>query len=495
MKEVYENDYPFYKDTITKDKFSAFFKVFRGFASKIIGSFIYGWCFPSSLEPTLIQSLEEVIQNTEIAVTQMKKDDNLTAEGVSNILYRKIINIVHHVVPAIIISVICQSKIWKITAKYGIPDDEVELIWGNRRENVAGQMNHSVMRMAILLRKMNCADELLGDRIEKAVEEKSAEKVYAFVEECRKEVSDEDKQKFVQEWDYFMENFGFRGPAEFDISSPRYSDRPYLLLAMANNLDPTGYEDEEEGDRKREMATEKLLSKVTSAWDRWIIRRNLPCAQLLLGYRESHKYALIKMYKYLRPALLEVGEKLVHGGLLEKNDDIFFLELPEVIDFEKGKNDGSHFKGLVRSRRMESENGKGMQYPRLLFGPECIMKSVSDFTLQELENLPANVLKGTPTSAGVIEGRAVVATDPETAVVQKGDILVAKATDPGWTPLFMPAAGVVIEIGGPLTHGSVVARERGIPCVVGIIGLMDKLKTGMHIRVDGNKGTVEILDE
>lgn len=123
------------------------------------------------------------------------------------------------------------------------------------------------------------------------------------------------------------------------------------------------------------------------------------------------------------------------------------------------------------------------------------MKSVSDFTLQELENLPANVLKGTPTSAGVIEGRAVVATDPETAVVQKGDILVAKATDPGWTPLFMPAAGVVIEIGGPLTHGSVVARERGIPCVVGIIGLMDKLKTGMHIRVDGNKGTVEILDE
>ena len=123
------------------------------------------------------------------------------------------------------------------------------------------------------------------------------------------------------------------------------------------------------------------------------------------------------------------------------------------------------------------------------------MKSVSEATLKELQNLPANMLKGLPTSAGVIEGRAIVATDPDTAVVCKGDILVAKATDPGWTPLFVPAAGVAIEIGGPLTHGSVVARERGIPCVVGIMGLMDKIKTGMRIRVDGNKGIVEILEE
>ena len=87
-----------------------------------------------------------------------------------------------------------------------------------------------------------------------------------------------------------------------------------------------------------------------------------------------------------------------------------------------------------------------------------------------------------------------MATDPDTTVLTKGDILVAKATDPGWTPLFVPAAGVAIEIGGPLTHGSVVAREMGIPCVVSVMDLTKKLKTGMRIRVDGNKGTIEILE-
>ena len=492
---MYETDYPFYKNTITNQQRSNLFKAVRGFAAKLVWRIICGWCVPSSMETNAIDYMQFLIDTTEKEMKKMKEAGEVTASGISSILANKIFDVVEYVVPLIVISVICQSKIRKVAKRYDIPDEEIELIWGNRRENVAGQMNHSTMRMTIALKKMMELDNTLSERIEKVLEEKKAEMVYQFVEECRKETGDENKQQFVKEWDDFMKRFGFRGPAEFDISSPRYEDRPYLVLGMAYNLDPTGYENEEEGDRKREEATERLLSKVTSAWDRWTIRRNLPCAQYLLGYRETHKYTLIRMYSFIRPGLLEIGEKLVEKGLLTKKDDIFFLELNELVEYEKNNVDGSSFKELVNKRRTESENGKGMQFPRLLFGPECIMKSVSDATMKELENLPANMLKGTPTSAGVVEGRAVVATDPDTAVVNKGDILVAKATDPGWTPLFMPAAGVVIEIGGALTHGSVVARERGIPCVVGIIGLMDKLKTGMRVRVDGNKGTVEILEE
>ena len=492
---MYETDYPFYKDTITNQQRSNLFKVVRGFAVKLVWRLISGWCVPSSMERNAIEYMQFLIDTTEKEMKKMKEAGEVTASGISSIIANKIFDVVGYIVPLIVISVICQSKIRKVAKRYGIPDEEIELIWGNRRENVASQMNHSIMRMTIALKKMMELDNTLSERIEKVLEEKKAEVVYQFVEECRKATDDENKQQFVKEWDDFMKGFGFRGPAEFDISSPRYEDRPYLVLGMAYNLDPTGYENEEEGDRKREEATERLLSKVTSAWDRWTIRRNLPCAQYLLGYRETHKYTLIRMYSFIRPGLLEIGESLVEKGLLEKKDDIFFLELNELVEYEKNNVDGSNFKELVNKRRTESENGKGMQFPRLLFGPECIMKSVSDATIKELENLPANMLKGTPTSAGVIEGRVVVATDPDTAVVNKGDILVAKATDPGWTPLFMPAAGVVIEIGGALTHGSVVARERGIPCVVGIIGLMDKLKTGMRVRVDGNKGTVEILEE
>ena len=492
---MYEADYPFYKNTITSQQRSNLFKAIRGLAIKLIWRLICGWCAPSSLEPNALNQMQYLIDYTEKEMNKMKEAGNVTASGISSILSKKIFDIIEHVFPLIFVSVICQSKIKKVAKRYGIPDEEIEVIWGNRRENVAGQMSHSMMRMSISLRKMMELDNTLKERIETILEEKKAEVVKQFVEECRKETGDENKQQFVKEWDDFMKRFGCRGPAEFDISSPRYEDRPYLVLGMTYNLDPTGYENEEEGDRKREEATERLLSKVTSAWDRWTIRRNLPCAQYLLAYRETHKYTLIQMYSFIRPGLLEIGENLVQKGLLEKKDDIFFLELNELVEYEKNNFDGNNFKELVNKRRTESENGKGMQFPRLLFGPECIMKSISDATMKELENLPANMLKGTPTSAGVVEGRVVIATDPDTAVINKGDILVAKATDPGWTPLFMPAAGVVIEIGGALTHGSVVARERGIPCVVGINGLMDKLKTGMRVRVDGNKGTVEILEE
>lgn len=173
-------------------------------------------------------------------------------------------------------------------------------------------------------------------------------------------------------------------------------------------------------------------------------------------------------------------------------EDVFFLKMEELCDYEEGKV--AVFDQLVKKRREEDALGRTMQFPRIIFGPECVMRSVSKATIKEMENLPPNMLKGMPTSAGIVEGRAVVATDPDTTMLNKGDILVAKATDPGWTPLFVPAGGVAIEIGGPLTHGSVVAREMGIPCVVNVIGLTTKLKTGMRIRIDGNKGLVEILE-
>ena len=136
-----------------------------------------------------------------------------------------------------------------------------------------------------------------------------------------------------------------------------------------------------------------------------------------------------------------------------------------------------------------------MEPARLIFTPECDVVTISQASRQAISQLPPNVLKGLPTSAGCVEGRAVVGESPHTTVIRKGEILVAKSTDPGWTPLFAPAAGVAIEIGGRLTHGSVVAKEMGIPCVVCVHGLVEKVKTGMRIRVDGTKGIVEILDE
>ena len=401
--------------------------------------------------------------------------------------------------PVLFPSILSQLTIKKIARKYSIPDQEVELMWGNRRENVADQMNHSMMRLAIALKDILVDHPELDERVKKLMEEKDHEGTLQLVNEFRMTMKEKEegmkKARFVAEWDDFMKRFGCRGPAEIDIAVPRYEHRPSMVLSMMYNLDVTGYENEEEGDRKREAAIQSVLNRVTKKRDRKKIEKNVPVAQLFLSYRETPKYTIVRMYSMIRQGLLEIGKMLVDKGLLTEENDIFYLTVEEVAQWEEGQVDGNEFKSLVDERKHEMELSAKMQFPKVVVGPECIMKSVSEATLRELRNLPANMLKGLPTSAGVIEGRAIVATDPDTTVVCKGDILVAKATDPGWTPLFMPAAGVAIEIGGPLTHGSVVARERGIPCVVGIMGLMDKIKTGMRIRVDGNKGIVEIFEE
>ena len=139
------------------------------------------------------------------------------------------------------------------------------------------------------------------------------------------------------------------------------------------------------------------------------------------------------------------------------------------------------------------ESATTFSTPRLLCKPEGLMITLSERTRRKLAELSENQLRGVPTSAGIVEGRAIVATDPHSTVLQKGDILVTKATDPSWTPLFSSAAAIVIEIGGPLTHGSVVAKELGIPCIVGVPGLTEKIQTGMTIRMDGSTGVIEIV--
>ena len=444
------------------------------------------------LGKNLHDHLEELIIVLNNRITNMQSTGNLS---IRSLYPENFPNLLKYVVPAFLSSILSQMTIKKIARKYAIPDQDIEMMWGNRRENVADQMNHSMMRMAIALKDIIAEHPEVDERVKKLMEEKDHEGTLQLVNEFRTSTGEETKTRFIAEWDDFMKRFGCRGPAEIDIAVPRYEHRPCMVLSMMYNLDVTGYENEEEGDRKREAAIQSVLSRVTKKKDRKKIEKNLPTAQLFLSYRETPKYTIIRMYAMIRKGLLEIGKMMVDKGLLNEENDIFYLMVEEVVQWEEGQVDGSGFKSLVEERKREMELSSQMQFPKVVIGPECIMKSVSDATLRELKNLPANMLKGLPTSAGVVEGRTIVATDPDTTVVCKGDILVAKATDPGWTPLFMPAAGVAIEIGGPLTHGSVVARERGIPCVVGIMGLMDKIKTGMRIRVDGNKGIVEILEE
>ena len=131
---MYETDYPFYKDTITNQQRSNLFKVVRGFAVKLVWRLISGWCVPSSMERNAIEYMQFLIDTTEKEMKKMKEAGEVTASGISSIIANKIFDVVGYIVPLIVISVICQSKIRKVAKRYGIPDEEIELIWGNRRE-------------------------------------------------------------------------------------------------------------------------------------------------------------------------------------------------------------------------------------------------------------------------------------------------------------------------------------------------------------------------
>lgn len=263
---------------------------------------------------------------------------------------------------------------------------------------------------------------------------------------------------------------------------------------MALHVEDTPIVTEEENARNREAAEAEIRSRLRKRdWKK--VQKHLAMARLIMEYREHPKYGLILLLQSYRVILLKLGEKLVARGLLEKKDDIFFLTAEDLLYWEDGKVSGEDFKEKVRAAREVWQSAFAMEPARLIFTPECDVVTISQASRQAISQLPPNVLKGLPTSAGCVEGRAVVGESPHTTVIRKGEILVAKSTDPGWTPLFAPAAGVAIEIGGRLTHGSVVAKEMGIPCVVCVHGLVEKVKTGMRIRVDGTKGIVEILDE
>ncbi len=206
-------------------------------------------------------------------------------------------------------------------------------------------------------------------------------------------------------------------------------------------------------------------------------------ARALAGLREMPKFCIILLFARARALLLLVGEELAEAGRLESADDIFFLSLPEARATLAGKD----LRSAVRERRaVYAQEVRRRHVPRVL---------LSDGTEPAAETPDAPVvtpgtLRGTPASGGVVAGRARVILEPSGASLQPGEILVAPSTDPGWTPLFLTAGGLVMEMGGAMSHGAVVAREYGIPAVVGVPDATERIATGQRITVDGSTGTI-----
>ena len=299
--------------------------------------------------------------------------------------------------------------------------------------------------------------------------------------------------EFQQRLDHFLLQYGARCIGEIDIAKPRWHEDPAQLLpSISSNLRTMRHGEHrqrfEQGKQEAEAAEQEILRHFNGIEKR-CIRRLIQLYRNLLGMREHHKFALVKgMYLY-KLAILEEAQTLVDKGKLLTVQDVFFLSAEELIALLDGQLSGD-MREAIESRKQQHEANAKLKTPRVMTSDGEIIEGTP-----RTGSGPKDALMGTPVSSGAVTGIARVILRSENARLNAGDILIAPYTDPGWTPLFTSAAGLVTEVGGMMTHGSVVAREYGIPAVVGVAGATELIQDGDRIRVDGTRGFVQILEK
>ena len=311
----------------------------------------------------------------------------------------------------------------------------------------------------------------------------------------------------VAELHDYLRDYGHRAADELEVRNPRWVERPGPLMSAfrgyvlaGEDLDPEEFEKRQL--EKRLEAEADVKHRLTGGlakffpW-RWLVfRGTLREAQDYLPLRENPKFYLLKLSLYARYATVELARRWQAAGYLETEDDIFFLRIEEFREFarltdEKRPARMTELKPLIAARRAEWESYNRVDPPMVLRTEE-LDKPLAELVPEAAAEPVASTLKGIAASKGVATGKARVITDPSQGGLEAGEILVAPFTDPGWTPFFPLAAAIVMDLGGMLSHGAVVAREYGIPAVVNTRLATKQIKTGQMITVDGLAGTVTI---
>jgi rifampicin phosphotransferase len=292
----------------------------------------------------------------------------------------------------------------------------------------------------------------------------------------------------------YLDRYGMRCVGEIDITRPRWSERPTtlvpLILGNIRNFEPgAGQRRFEEGRLEAEKKEQELLERLRALPDGEAkageTKRMIDRARTFNGYREYPKYGMISRYFVYKQALLGEAERLVQAHVLREQEDIFYLTFQELHDVVRTNQVDDE---LIRGRKDAFRSYEALTPPRVLTSDgECLAGAY------RRHDVPAGALVGLAVSAGTIEGRARVILDMAQADLEPGDILVTAFTDPSWTPLFVAIKGLVTEVGGLMTHGAVIAREYGLPAVVGVEHATRLIRDGQRIRVHGTEGFVEIL--
>jgi pyruvate,water dikinase len=292
----------------------------------------------------------------------------------------------------------------------------------------------------------------------------------------------------------YLDIYGMRCAGEIDITRTRWSEKPGILVPMIlsniKNLEPGASKRKFEQGRQEALKKEQdLLARLEQLPDgeqkAEETKQMIDLVRNFIGYREYPKYDIVSRYFIYKQALLKEAERLVQASVLHEKEDIYYLAFEELQEaIRTNKLDYQ----VIDKRKDEYRSYEKLNPPRVITSDGEIIAGK-----YKREDLPAEAIAGLAVSSGVIEGRARVILNMEDADIEDGDILVTPFTDPSWTPLFVSIKGLVTEVGGLMTHGAVIAREYGLPAVVGVENATRLIKDGQRIRVNGTDGYVEIL--
>ncbi|SLJ89419.1 MULTISPECIES: phosphoenolpyruvate synthase [unclassified Paenibacillus] len=312
-----------------------------------------------------------------------------------------------------------------------------------------------------------------------------------FMDELVKVEGGQETREAIQD---YLDKYGMRCAGEIDLTRTRWIEKPItlvpLILGNIRNFKPNASK------RKFEQGRQEALKKEQEILDRLKLlpdgeqkaketKRMIDLVRNFIGYREYPKYGMINRYFVYKQALLKEAERLAQAGVIAEKEDIYLLtfeELREVVRTNKLDEK------IITQRKDNYKIYEKLTPPRVLTSDGEIITGQ-----YKRENMPAEAIVGLPVSSGVIEGRARVIFNIEDADLEDGDILVTPYTDPSWTPLFVSIKGLVTEVGGLMTHGAVIAREYGLPAIVGVEKATHRIKDGQRIRVHGTEGYIEIL--
>ncbi len=289
--------------------------------------------------------------------------------------------------------------------------------------------------------------------------------------------------EFLSLYQQFMQKFSARGFYEIDIAAKRIYEDIGMLYDKLKEIN-TEHNQILEVENKRREAYQKLLEIARGKGKEKQFIKQAQRLKALLGYREHPKYVIVIIIAKLHDICLEIANNFVADGRLDKVYDIFDLKAEQI---DKAQKDNNFDLRQARTKNLAGYLNNVKTWP-------LVIDSRGKIYRPKLEIEDGDYI-GEAIAAGKVVGKAKVLHSPYEKPLNNGEILVAKFTEPSWTPIFINAAAVIMEIGGPLQHGGIIAREYGIPCVSGLMGIMEIIKDGDLIEVDGSNGIVRIIEK